>query len=127
IGAVVAAMLGGLPRRPRSVLVLLVIVSYSILAGASPGILRAALMASVVILARESGRRGQAPAALALTCVALLVVDPQTINDLGFELSAAATAGLLAWATPLRNWLAPRLPAQVPGWLVEALAVSLAA
>ena len=36
--------------------------------------------------------------------------------------AAAATAGLLAWATPLRNWLAPRVPAHVPGWLVEALA-----
>ena len=66
VGAVVAALLGGLPRRQRSALVLLAIVAYAILAGASPSILRAALMASVVIVARESGRRGQATAGLAL-------------------------------------------------------------
>jgi competence protein ComEC len=127
IGAVTAALLRGLGRRPRSVLVVLVICLYSLLAGASPGILRAAVMASVVIVARESGRRGQASAALALTCVALLIVEPRTVADIGFELSVAATAGLLAWAGVMRDWLVRRLPERTPGWLVEALAVSLAA
>ena len=127
LGAVVAALLGGLPRRPRSILVVLAIAAYSILAGAAPSILRAALMASVVIVARESGRRGQAKAGLALTCLALLLLDPATVNDVGFELSAVATAGLLAWATQLHGWLAARVPRHTPAWLVEALAVSLAA
>lgn len=127
LGAVVAALLGGLPRRPRSVLVVLAIAGYSILAGAAPSILRAALMAAAVIVARESGRRGQAKAALAITCLGLLALDPETINDVGFELSAVATAGLLAWATPLHEWLSQRVPGHTPGWLVEALSVSLAA
>ncbi len=127
LGAVVAALLGGLPRRPRSVLVVLAIAAYSLLAGAAPSILRAALMAAVVIAARESGRRGQAKAGLALTCLALLVLDPATVNDVGFELSAVATAGLLAWASPLHEWLAAHVPRHTPAWLVEALAVSLAA
>lgn len=127
LGAVMSALLSGLSRRPRSVLVLLAIASYAVLAGASPGILRAAVMASVVIIARESGRRGQAAAALSLTCAGLLILDPKTITDIGFQLSAAATAGLLAWAAPLRDRLARRLPQQTPGWLLEALAVSLAA
>jgi competence protein ComEC len=127
LGAVVAALLGGLPRRPRSVLVVLAIAAYAVLAGAAPSILRAALMATAVIVARESGRRGQAKAALALTCLALLVLDPATIGDVGFQLSAVATAGLLAWATPLHEWLVKHLPNATPGWLVEALGVSLAA
>ena len=50
-----------------------------------------------------------------------------TITDVGFQLSAIATAGLLAWATPLRDWLKIRLPKRTPGWLLEALGVSLAA
>jgi competence protein ComEC len=127
LGAVVAALLGGLPRRPRSLLVVLAIAAYAVIAGAAPSILRAALMAAAVIVARESGRRGQAKAALALTCLALLVLDPATVTDVGFELSAIATAGLLAWATPLHEWLVKRLPKATPAWLLEALAVSLAA
>ena len=127
LGAVVSGLLGGLARRRRSVVVLIAICSYAILAGASPSVVRAAVMASVVLIARESGRRGQASAALALTCVGMLVVDPATIADLGFQLSVTATAGLLAWAGRLRGWLVQRLPAATPSWLLEVLAVSLAA
>jgi competence protein ComEC len=127
LGAVIAALLSGLPRRPRSVLVVIAIFAYSLLAGAAPSILRAALMASAVIVARETGRRGQASAALSLTVLALLLLDPMSITDVGFQLSAVATAGLLAWATPLHGWLSARLPKRTPAWLLEALGVSLAA
>lgn len=127
IGAVVSGALGGLTRRRRSVVVLLVIAAYAILAGASPSVLRAAVMAGVVLVARESGRRGGAQAALALTVLALLLLDPATITDAGFQLSATATAGLLAWASRLRDWLAAHLPKATPAWLLETLGVSLAA
>lgn len=127
IGGIVSGLLGGLTRRRRSAVVLVVIAAYAILAGASPGILRAAVMASVVLLARESGRRGGAQAALSLTVLVLLLIEPATIGDAGFQLSAAATAGLLAWASRLRDWLAAHLPAVTPAWLLEALGVSLAA
>ncbi len=127
LGAVIGGLLSGISRRPRSLVVLLAIVGYSILAGASPSIMRAAVMASVVLLARESGRAGQAAAALALTCVAMLLADPQTVADIGFQLSVAATAGLLVWSRRLHEWLAGRLPRLTPSWLLEALSVSLAA
>ena len=127
VGAVVGGLLGRLTRRRRSIAVLVVIGAYAILAGGSPSVMRAAVMASVVLLARESGRRGQAASALSLTVAAMLLVDPATIADLGFQLSVVATAGLLAWASRLRDWLGSHLPRAAPAWLLEALAVSLAA
>lgn len=127
LGAVVSGLLGGLGRRPRSVIVLSAICAYAIFAGASPSVMRAAVMASVVLLARESGRRGSASAGLALTVAGMLLVDPQTITDVGFQLSAAATCGLLIWGTRAKEWLQPRLPRRTPTWLLESLAVSLAA
>lgn len=127
LGALVSALLAPIGHRPRSVLVLLAICGYAIFAGASPGILRAAVMASVVLLARESGRRGSATAALGLTVAGLLAVEPTTIDDVGFQLSVAATAGLLAWGSRMRDRLARALPRRTPGWLLESLAVSTAA
>ncbi len=127
LAGLVGGLLGRLSRRRRSLVVLFVVCAYAILAGGSASVLRAAVMASVALLARESGRRGSAAAALSLTVVAMLVVQPATIADVGFQLSAAATAGLLVWAAPLRAWLAARAPRLTPGWLLEALAVSLAA
>jgi len=127
IGAVVSGALGALTRRRRSAIVLCVVAAYAILAGASPSVLRAAIMACVVLVARESGRRGGASAALSLTTLAMLVADPATIADAGFQLSVVATAGLLAWASRLRDWLGDHAPQATPAWLLEALGVSLAA
>jgi competence protein ComEC len=57
----------------------------------------------------------------------MLVLDPRMVRDIGFQLSVCATAGLLAWATPVDGWLRGRLPSAVPDWLVGSLGVSLAA
>lgn len=127
LAAMAGALLRPIARRPRSLMLLAIVAGYSVLAGASPSVLRAALMCGVVVVARETGRRGQAATALALTVLLLLLVEPAAISDVGFQLSVAATAGLLRWGGPFSAALRPRLPARLPGWLVEALAISLAA
>jgi competence protein ComEC len=126
VAGLVAALLGTWPRRRRAVATVAAIAVYTILAGASPSVLRAGVMAGVALLARETGRPGSAARALEWAVVLLLVATPATVVDAGFQLSAAATAGLLAWGTPLAARLRARLPF-LPGFIVEGLAVSLAA
>jgi competence protein ComEC len=128
VAAMVAALLRRrLGRRGRSIVTLVAIVAYTIAAGASPSVVRAAVMAAVALVARESGRAGAAVVALGWAVVLLLLADPATVADPGFQLSVLATAGLIAWATPitdrLRRWRGGRLP----GWLAESLGISFAA
>jgi competence protein ComEC len=127
VAAAVAAVAGRLGRRRRSVVTMLAIAGYVAFAGASASVVRAALMAGVVLLARETGRAGRAAAALGWAGVLLLVADPRLIGDAGFQLSSLATAGLIAWATPLTDWIAAVGRGRVPRWLAESLGVSLAA
>ncbi|MGZ6312583.1 MAG: ComEC/Rec2 family competence protein, partial [Candidatus Limnocylindrales bacterium] len=127
VGGVLAALLRALPRRRRSLAVLAAIVAYTLLAGAGPSVVRAALMAGLVLVARDVGRPGRAAAVLGLAVALMLLLDPRTVADPGFQLSAAATAGLIVWSGPLGAGLAHRLPARTPRWLLETLAVSLAA
>ena len=127
VAAAVAAMAGRLGRRRRSVVTILAIVSYVVFAGGSPSVVRAALMAGAVLLARESGRAGRATAALGWAAALLLLSDPGLIADAGFQLSSLATAGLIAWATPLTAWIDGLGRGRLPGWLAESLGVSLAA
>ena len=127
VAAVVAALFGGMRRRRRSVLTMVVIVAYVAFAGASASVVRAGAMAGVVLLARESGRAGRAAAALGWAAVLLLLADPKLIGDAGFQLSALATAGLIAWATPLTDWIDRQTGGRLPCWLAESLGVSLAA
>ena len=127
VAGLVGAALRGRPRRLVALGVGGTILAYVLAAGASPSVVRAAVMAGVVLLARESGRAGRAPAALALAAFTMLLVEPAMIGDAGFRLSVAATAGLLAWATPLGRWIGGLAGGRVPGWLAEGLGISLAA
>lgn len=128
VAALVAALLRGrLGRRSRSLATLVAIVAYTIAAGGSASVVRAAVMAAVVLLARESGRAGAASMALGWAVTLLLLADPATVGDAGFQLSVLATAGLIAWATPITARLRDIQGGVVPGWLAESLGVSLAA
>ncbi len=127
VAAAIGAMAGRLGRRRRSVVTILAIVGYVAFAGASASVVRAAAMAGVVLLARESGRAGRAAAALGWAATLLLLSDPALISDAGFQLSSLATAGLIAWATPIAAWIERVGRGHVPRWLAESLGVSLAA
>lgn len=98
--------------------------AYSALVGPEPSVLRAALMASVGAIALALGRRGAAPNALGAAVLAMLLGDPAALEDVGFLLSVAATAGLIAWQRPLADRFA-RLPSVIGEGLAATLAASL--
>ena len=127
VAATVAAFAGRLARRRRALILVAAIVTYVLFAGASASVVRAAAMAGVVLVARETGRAGRATAALGWAAALLLIADPALIGDAGFQLSTLATGGILAWANPLSERIGRHFGGRVPGWLAESLGVSLAA
>ena len=102
VAGLVAALLSGWPRRRRALVTAAAIAIYTVLAGASASVLRAAVMAAVALLARETGRPGTAARALAWAVVILVLASPPTVTDAGFQLSAAATAACSPGARPSR-------------------------
>jgi competence protein ComEC len=86
-----------------------------------PSVLRASAMAGLALLAVFLGRPASAGRLLALAVAGLLLADPFLVHSLGFRLSVAASAGIVAWARPL----AVRLPGPRP--VRQALAVTAAA
>lgn len=117
----------GLPRRGRSILVVVAIAAYTLLAGAEASVIRAAVMGGVVMIAREGGRPSGAATALGLACWCLLAADPGMVRDIGLQLSLAATAGLLALGGPAERAVRRLSRGHAPSWLCETLGVSLAA
>ena len=123
VGTAVALALRGRVRPTvRAVATVAAIVAYSLLVGLAPSVMRAALMASVASVGLASGRRAATANALCVAVTAMLFADPAAIADLGFLLSATATAGLVLWQAPI----AARF-AMLPGALREGLATTLAA
>src|SRR3989344_5283023 len=85
------------------------IILFVIMVGGTPSIIRAALMALLVLLARYTGRTFLAGRALLAAASFMVLWNPKVlVFDTGFQLSFLATAGLI-WVTPLLknklNWI----------------------
>jgi len=113
---------------PAIVLVML----YAVVAGASGSVVRAGVMAGVLLFGRWAGRPESALPALAATAVLLTLGWPRLAVDAGFQLSLAATAGIIV-LSPWFEWAIgaglrrARFAAWAPGTAVEALALTLGA
>ena len=96
---------------------------FLLLAGPQPSVVRAVVMAAVAFAVLESGRRSRPLGILALTVLLMLLWSPSWLLDLGFQLSVAATAGLMLSASDLEA----ALDRWLPRWLAAALSVPIAA
>jgi competence protein ComEC len=76
------------------------IVIYTILAGASEAVVRAAIMGSLAYIAQALGRDYTAKWALLISAIVMLLFKPTLIASVSFQLSVAATAGIL-WLEPI--------------------------
>ena len=99
------------------------LVLFLLLVRPSPSVLRAGVMAAVILLARATGNLRNAASALAAAIATLLLLDPFQAQDPGFVLSVLATAGLI-FIAPEIAW---RLSNHLPDPLAEVISVSTAA
>ncbi len=105
---VLAGPLGWSSRR-RAILGIGGLIFFVVLIGPEPSVARAATMAGLVLLARPFGLRPDIWVVLAVGVGVLLLVSPELAASLGFQLSVAATAGVVigtGWFESLRpEWL----------------------
>lgn len=76
---------------------------YTLLVGADAAVVRAALMGGISLLAQLVGRRGHGFASLAAAAFFMTALNPAVLGDVGFQLSFAATFGLLTYGERFRQ------------------------
>jgi competence protein ComEC len=104
------------------------LVFYTLLTGSPPSIVRATIMSSAVIVGTMFERQGSGLNMLGLSGLAILAFWPPALFDVGFQLSYAATFGILTLTRPIQGLLSRITPQpQVNEWLLMPLAVSAAA
>ena len=130
----IAALAWAIGRRPAAWLALATIVGYAVLVGGQASVVRATIMASIYVMSIVLGRQSAAPVALVLAAALMTAHDPQVLHDVGFQLSFAATIGLVTLGSEMRLRLeafAGRWPAlarsPLTGLLLETLAITSAA
>jgi len=108
---------------------------YTLLVGADPPVVRAAIMGSLTLIAYQTGRPGVALASLAVALLGMTLLDPDQLWSVSFQLSAMATLGLIVLVPRLEGWseallrrcLGAEWAVRLTGLLSDALLVTLAA
>ena len=126
VGFVFAAFLG---RRARFFATLGVVFGFVALAGAEASVVRAAIMASVLLLAGQVGRAYDPRNAVAFAGFLMVLANPKVLLfDLGFQLSFLALLGIVYVRPAILGWFGFRREEfSFKSWFVETLAATVAA
>jgi competence protein ComEC len=138
--AILAGILTAIGRRligkqKATPFVLVGIAMYTVLVGADAAVVRAAIMGGLYVLALHYGRQSHALISLMVAASVMTLSDPRTLWDVGFQLSFAATLGLILVVPPmqealegwLRQWLSRTNVRQAVNLLNDACIVTVAA
>jgi ComEC/Rec2-related protein len=117
------AGIGGAGRRGLAAVGVVLVVLLVVVTRWEPSVLRAGVMAALVLFGVATGRGPGGRRALCLAVVVLLLADPGLAGALGFQLSVAATAGVL-WIGPVA---ARALPGRIPERARKAVGMTLGA
>ncbi len=95
-------------RKHVSILYALIIISllwiFSLLTGAQPSIIRAAVMFTCITIGDSLSRKTNIYNSLAISAFLLLLYNPFWLWDVGFQLSYAAVLSIIIFARPIYNW-----------------------
>src|SRR5205085_11537068 len=109
-------------RWPRVALAIATVSFFVIMTGAEPSVMRAGAMAVLTLAAVVLGRQRRAASILSASVLILIVFDPWLVWSTGFQLSVAATAGMVGLAGPIAERLR-----FVPSPIALSISTSLAA
>ena len=91
-------------ERRGAVIAILVIALYTIIVGADAAVVRAAIMGSLALFAKQVGRRQFALNTLLAVAFVMTLWNPLFVWDVGFQLSFFATLGLILYADPFSKF-----------------------
>lgn len=119
-------------RRIACLLTVLIIIGFVWFVGVGASILRAAIMGCLSLLAVMLGRQNWSILTYLLTIGIMLLVKPDWIGDLSFQLSALATLGIILFGraravTTLPTTATPRLWSVCYSLVADDLRVTLSA
>ena len=115
----------GLTRRKCALIVAPLLIFYALTTGFDPPVMRALVMALVVLGALALFRQVRLLNSLAIAFIVLLLPNPAILFDVGFQLSFAAVAGIV-YLYPFFSRIFSRLPKAVAISLVLTTSAQLA-
>ena len=122
VGGFFLLLAGFIKRKYAITLSISAIVIYTLLTGAQAPTVRAAIMGGLAFSATFLGRQNLPFYTLLLAAFIMLIINPSTFSDIGFQLSFLATAGIILFRDTIFGFLK-----RIPSPLGEDLTTTLSA
>jgi competence protein ComEC len=88
----------------KPLVILFVLWGFSFIAGAAPSILRSAVMFTFIVIGESIGRRSTMYNSLAASAFLLIVINPFSLWDVGFQLSYTAVLSIVVFQQYINRW-----------------------
>ncbi len=128
VAAVSMSIFSFLSKRARYLVAMSIVLSYMVMAGLEPPVVRATIMILLVWVAKLIGRKTSSLWVLLLTALTMVVITPPILFSLSFQLSIAATSGIILFSEPFET-LSKYLFSNVPfgAWVLGLISQTIAA
>lgn len=108
---------------------------FAAVAGFSPSITRACMMHALTVVALLFDREYDPPTALSFAVLLMLMVNPWTVTNVGFQLSVGCMIGIFLFSDRIKNWLMDRkrlgrfhgFSAKLAAWFSVSVSISISA
>ncbi len=127
IALILLVLLGRFGIFLRSALTALGLVSFILISGAHPSVIRAGVMALVLLIAFLSGRDYSPLNALFFAALIILIINPRELFDPGFQLSFSAVLSILIFYPVFNGFIRRWIHGKYAKKFAQFLAVSVAA
>jgi competence protein ComEC len=109
--------------KPVSIIITLWL--FSVMSGASPSVLRAAVMLTCIVIGESFSKQSSIYNNLAASAFLLLCYNPFWLWDVGFQLSYGAVLSIVIFMKPIYNWF--YIQNKILDFIWELIAISIAA
>ena len=127
-------VLTGKKRFLTALIGLPVLLLFAAVAGFTPSVTRACVMAGLMILSKLLDKEYDGPTALGAACLLMLVLDPVSVGSVSLQLSAGCVAGILMFQGKIQAWIDKRIRnvekkerTRLKSWFSASAAVTLGA
>lgn len=112
------------PKRIGYIITIINLLIFIIITGASYSVVRACIMAIVVIGAKICYRKEKFFTSICISLIIILIQNPFAINDIGLKLSFMGTAGIVIFNKSITNFF---IKLKIKQKIAEALSVTFSA
>lgn len=113
-----------LRQKTANIIIIFILILFVSITGFTPSVVRAVIMAIVVLIGQIAMREPDIYASIALAAIILFVISPYNMFDVGFLLSFGATLSLVMFYKPILKFIDFK---HIPGFIKNVAAATIAA